>query len=128
MGTNPVRANSERTGGTVSAQFMLSFCRDVPAGVAKISSGRLETLLWNMRKGRGTEILCPAPFGDVAQSELFNLGSLLVLEVTHLRQVFGAGCGVQACFVCTLRQLCELAVAALVVNHADEDCCEEEDQ
>ena len=127
MGTNPVRANSERTGGTVSAQFMLSFCRDVPAGVVKIrlcASRRFP----GTRKGRGTGSLYPAPFGDVAQSELFNLGSLLVLEVTHLRQVFGAGCGVQACFVCTLRQLCELAVAALVVNHADEDCCEEEDQ
>jgi len=33
MGTNPVRANSERIGGTVSAQYTLRFCGDVPAGV-----------------------------------------------------------------------------------------------
>lgn len=118
------RAHRLRGFGAIYAQF-LPGCT---GGRCKNSSVRLEPLFGGMRKGRGTGSLYPAPFGDVAQSELFNLGSLLVLEVTHLRQVFGAGCGVQACFVCTLRQLCELAVAALVVNHADEDCCEEEDQ
>jgi len=68
MGTNPVRANSERIGCAVSAQYTLRFCGDVPAGVVKIrlcasSSVRLETLLRNMRKGRGTGSLYPAPFG-----------------------------------------------------------------
>ena len=70
----------------------------------------------------------PRPFRLGYSKRAIELGSLLVLEVTHLRQVFGAGCGVQACFVCTLRQLGKLAVAALVVDHADEDCCEEENQ
>ena len=118
------RAHRLRGFGAVYAQF-LPGCT---GGRCKNSSVRLETLLRNIRKGRDTGSLYPAPCGYVAQCELFNLGSLLFLEVTHLRQVFTAGCGVQACFIRTLRQLGELAVAALVVDHADADGREEEDE
>ena len=111
-GTNPVWANSERIGG-------YSF-----SGVRR---GVVSVFCTGMRKGRDTGSLYPAPCGCLAHSELFNLGRLLFVEVTHLRQVFTAGCGVQACFIRTLRQLGKLAVVALVVNHADADRCEEED-
>lgn len=82
-------------------------------------------------KGRGAEMnLCPAL--SVSTREVVfrqeRLGGFFFVEVAHLGKVFGAGCGVQGCFVCALRQLGELAVAALVVEHADENCREEEDE